>query len=45
MEIESLKLDFQRNFFSSNRDLKTRVPSRTRVLDTRDVIFQNCFEI
>ena len=45
MEIESLKLDFQRNFFSLDQDLKTRVLSGTRVLDTRDVIFQNCFEI
>ena len=39
------KTRFSAQFFSPNRDLKTRVPSETRVLDTRDVIFQNCFEI
>ena len=44
MENESLKLDFHVDFFPhhihhlTNRDLKTRV------LDTRDVSFQYCFE-
>ena len=45
MEIESLKLDFHVDFFPHHTHPLTNRDLKTRVLDTRDISFQHCFEM